>query len=279
MHKEKGDKMDLKQLEKEWSGKNGDQGEMQAKLWDKKAGEYKEKPIPTPKENPFLKQVYEEIEINENTRILDIGCGAGRFSLAFAKAGAQVIGTDVSSEMIVAAKELANRECLENVSFFHEDWSILDIEKMGFLKSFDLVFAHMTPAIADYGTLEKMCACSRNKCFLVKPSRRKDKILDGAFQAAGIEANKREMDSSVAMMFSYLWLKGYLPHVSYRDEVWEISQSLEEMLAWCIGRANLQGEVTWEQRGKMQAYLSDISKNGRITERTNTTIVTMSWCV
>lgn len=29
----------------------------------------------------------------------------------------------------------------------------------------------------------------------------------------------------------------------------------------------------------MQAYLSDISENGRITERTNTTIVTMSWCV
>ena len=174
---------------------------------------------------------------------------------------------------------MVEKEHLENVSFFHADWSSIDIEKMGFLKNFDLVFAHMTPAIADYYTLEKMCNCSRNKCFLVKPSRRNDRVLDGAFDAAGIEKNKKEVDSSVAMIFSYLWLKGYSPYISYRDEQWEISQSLEDMLAWCIDRANLQSEVTWEQRGKIQAYLSNISKNGRITERTNTTIVTMSWCV
>ena len=63
---------------------------------------------------------------------------------------------------------------------------------MGFLKNFDLVFAHMTPAVADYHTLEKMCNCSKNKCFLVKPSRRSDMVLDGAFQAAGIEKNKKK---------------------------------------------------------------------------------------
>ena len=101
--------MNLEQLEKEWSKKDNRQGELQAKLWDKKAGQYKEKTIPTPEENPFLKQVYEEIQIDEHTRILDIGCGAGRFSLALAKSGAQVTGTDVSSEMIMAAKELAEK--------------------------------------------------------------------------------------------------------------------------------------------------------------------------
>lgn len=245
--------MDLKQLEKEWSKGDIGQGELQAKIWDRKAEQYKEKPIPNPEENPFLKQIYEEMQIDEHTRILDIGCGAGRFSLALAKTGAQVTGTDVSSEMIMAAKELAEKEHQKNVSFFHADWSSMEIEKM--------------------------CNCSKNKCFLVKPSRRSDMVLDGAFQAAGIEKNKKETDTSVAMIFSYLWLKGYSPYISYRDEVWEIGQSVEDMLAWCIDRANLQGEVTWEQRGKMQAYLSDISENGRITERTNTTIVTMSWCV
>ena len=81
-------------------------------------------------------------------------------------------------------------------------------------------------------------------------------------------------------IFSYLWLKGYSPYISYRDEVWEIGQSVEDMPGMVVLTGQiLQGEVTWEQRGKMQAYLSDISENGRITERTNTTIVTMSWCV
>ncbi len=41
--------MNLEQLEKEWSKKDNRQGELQAKLWDKKAGQYKEKTIPTPR--------------------------------------------------------------------------------------------------------------------------------------------------------------------------------------------------------------------------------------
>ena len=103
-----------------------------------------------------MKQVYEEMQIDEHTRILDIGCGAGRFSLALAKSGAQVTGTDVSSEMIMAAKELAEKEHQKNVSFFHADWSSMEIEKTGiFGKILNLVFAHMTPAVADYHTLEK----------------------------------------------------------------------------------------------------------------------------
>lgn len=34
--------MDLKQLEKEWSKKDNGQGELQAKIWDRKAEQYKE---------------------------------------------------------------------------------------------------------------------------------------------------------------------------------------------------------------------------------------------
>ena len=102
------------------------------------------------------------MQIDEHTRILDIGCGAGRFSLAFAKEEAQVTGTDVSPEMIRAARELADKEQLKNVEFINSDWSELDVEQAGFSQKFDLVFAHMTPAVSDYDTLEKMCACARN---------------------------------------------------------------------------------------------------------------------
>lgn len=96
--------MNLEELRKEWTKKDPERGVLQAKLWDKRAGEYKERPIPTAQEHPFLKRVYEEVEIRPEMKILDIGCGAGRFSLAFAKEEAQVTGTDVSPEMIRAAR-------------------------------------------------------------------------------------------------------------------------------------------------------------------------------
>lgn len=271
--------MDLEELRKEWTKKDPERGVLQAKLWDKRAGEYKERPIPTAQEHPFLKQVYEEVEIRPEMKILDIGCGAGRFSLAFAKEGAQATGTDVSPEMIRAARELADREQLENVEFINSDWSDLDVEQVGFSQKFDLVFAHMTPAVSDYDTLEKMCACAKKDCYLVKPSRRKDMVLDAAFEAAGISGNREETDTSVARIFSYLWMKGYEPYLGYRDEIWEHSRTIEDMLAWCTDRAELQGKVTSEQKEKMKECLLQYSENGKISERITTTIVTIHWCV
>ena len=53
-----------------------------------------------------------------NKRILDMGCGSGRFSFAFAKLGAgQVIGIDVCSAGIQRARRLAQSEGLRNLEF------------------------------------------------------------------------------------------------------------------------------------------------------------------
>ena len=112
-----------------------------------------------------------------------------------------------------------------------------------------------------------------------KAFQTEDRVLDGAFEAAGISGNREETDTSVARIFSYLWMKGYEPYLGYRDEQWEISKYMEDMLAWCTDRAELQEKVTSEQKEKMKECLLQYSENGKIPERTNTTIVTMSWCV
>jgi 2-polyprenyl-3-methyl-5-hydroxy-6-metoxy-1,4-benzoquinol methylase len=41
-----------------------------------------------------------EISANQQTRILDIGCGTGRHAIELAKHGYQVIGIDLSIAMI-----------------------------------------------------------------------------------------------------------------------------------------------------------------------------------
>lgn len=46
-------------------------------------------------------------------RLLDIGCGAGREALGFARAGFRVVGIDVAPRMIEAARANAGREGLE----------------------------------------------------------------------------------------------------------------------------------------------------------------------
>ena len=43
----------------------------------------------------------------QNRRILDVGCGAGRYTVEFARRGAEVVGVDFSEEMIRMARERA----------------------------------------------------------------------------------------------------------------------------------------------------------------------------
>ena len=66
-----------------------------------------------------------ERHVKPGGRILDIGCGAGREALAFARAGFHVVGIDVAPRMIEAARANAEREGL-NITFRVQSATDLD---------------------------------------------------------------------------------------------------------------------------------------------------------
>ncbi|MFO1020777.1 MAG: class I SAM-dependent methyltransferase [Planctomycetales bacterium] len=84
-------------------------------------------------------------------RILDAGCGGGRYSKIAGEAGAPVIGADHTSAVEKAARLCAH---LENVSFIQADLKHLPLEP----ESFDFVFSigvmhheANTPCVLDAG--------------------------------------------------------------------------------------------------------------------------------
>ena len=96
-----------------------------------------------------------------------------------------------------------------------------------------LVFAHMTPAVCDFATLEKLLSCAKKHCFLVKPARRTDKVQDEAFAQAGVPLQRAQMDDMIQNTFAFLWMMGICPEVTYRDEIWQIRRTTEDMTQWC----------------------------------------------
>lgn len=56
-----------------------------------------------------LDRIWQELGLRPGARLLDAGCGSGQFSLALAARGVQVIGIDLSPEMIRLAQENAAR--------------------------------------------------------------------------------------------------------------------------------------------------------------------------
>lgn len=269
--------MDLRQLQKEWRNDGLKNGELQGRIWDAKAEEFAEKPLPDLQTDPFLKRVQEKVTLNRDVSVLDIGCGAGTYALALAGTVKEAVGTDVSAKMIDAARRRAEALSLTNTRFLVRNWASTDVEELGDGKRFSVVFAHMTPAVCDYPTLEKMLACAAEHCFLVKPVRRKDSVQDQAFSLVGITKQTEQMDEIVLNTFAVLWMKGYCPEISYRDTVWKNIRTAAETAQWCIERAKLQKQLTLEEEKKIRDYIDGISENETVTETVTTKIATIYW--
>jgi SAM-dependent methyltransferase len=84
----------------------------------------------TDQEVAFLLEL---LEVPAGGRVLDVGCGAGRHAVAFAKAGVSVTGVDVSERLLQVAAEAA-RDAGVAASFFE-----VDARQMPFEDEFDAV--------------------------------------------------------------------------------------------------------------------------------------------
>jgi SAM-dependent methyltransferase len=69
--------------------------------------------------NAFTKGTEQEVEyligalgLESGQRVLDVGCGPGRHSLALARRGFEVVGVDLSPDFVALARDHAAAECL-----------------------------------------------------------------------------------------------------------------------------------------------------------------------
>jgi 2-polyprenyl-3-methyl-5-hydroxy-6-metoxy-1,4-benzoquinol methylase len=62
----------------------------------------------------------DELNLSNNSQILDVGCGAGRHSLELARRGFQTVGIDISSGLIDVAKAIARKENLDANFYIHD---------------------------------------------------------------------------------------------------------------------------------------------------------------
>lgn len=84
-------------------------------------------------------------------KILDLGCGNGRYSIIFAKMGAKVIGIDISPHQLEIAKRVNSHP---NINYVQGDVSDLSDIKSG---TIDLVFMNLViPDINQVSKIDKL---------------------------------------------------------------------------------------------------------------------------
>jgi SAM-dependent methyltransferase len=263
--------MDIQEIRSRWSRPVHD-AQANIAAWDDMAGSFGKAPLPAWDKDPFLMQLDREVAFSREMTVLDIGCGAGCYGIAIAGRVGRVVGIDISPKMLEYAKRRATEENIGNISFICGDFCDVAIEG-----KFDLVFAHMTPAVADAAAFEKMLSLASDYCYLVKPTRRTDSILDPLKAIAGGKPRPDSFDEGLLYAFMLLWQSGRLPSLSYRPSVWESSRDIDEAKSWYLNRLSTYHSISPEAREKILAYLDAAASGGRIAERTVSTIATRSW--
>lgn len=265
----------LEDIREKWTSSRGGDRDAEIAAWDSVADSYERDESVSFATDPFLQFMQEKVELSLDMDVLDVGCGAGAYACEVAKRVHQVTGVDFSKRMIAAAHGRSQRKGVENVLFEECDWQRCDEE--AYRGKYDVVFAHTTPAVADYETLMKLMRASRRYCFFCMPARRKDEVLDALRKIAGIE--KRNQDVSAAYAFDTVWLNGFDPEIRYTKTVWKSSRSVSQAEQWYLGRLNGARQLGDDQQKKVREYLASIAIEGQVNETIHTTLVSFFWQV
>lgn len=90
-----------------------DRKEQIVHYWEKRSESFLEQrrsELANPIAKRWMKEIEKQIPVGRRLKILDVGCGAGFFSILLAKEGHEVFGIDLTPEMIENAIQLAEEE-------------------------------------------------------------------------------------------------------------------------------------------------------------------------
>jgi SAM-dependent methyltransferase len=244
-------------------------------LWDSMAKDYSPEAVSF-EDDPSLGILKRNGMFGPGSRVLDVGCGSGSYAFALAPRCAEVVGIDISPRMIGLAREHAQAAKVGNASFECAEWREAGLEGVGYAGAFDLVIAHMTPAVQDSGSFEKLSAASRAWCAWAKPIRRIDPVSDRARSIVGMGAGPGG-DDGIVNAFAVLYLRGLEPRIEYWPESWTHRKTVDEARDLYVNRMRTMRDITDEEEGKVMDYLRSIAVDGIIAETVEMTAATLYW--
>ncbi|UPA29362.1 class I SAM-dependent methyltransferase [Terrisporobacter glycolicus] len=266
--------MDINEIRLKWGLKNQDK-EANINLWDEKADYFGNYKILTRENDEFIKILKDENLIKNNFKVLDVGCGGGKYTLSLSKECNHIYGVDLSPKMIYYANENKRKFNINNASFICADWHELNIKKSNLYKKFDLVFASMTPAIQSAFTLEKMNEASKKYCALRVNIKRNDTVYDKLRKIVNVSDDEQNLNFLYAI--NMLFLQGYMPKINYEYKNWIYKEPLEKAYNTYIKKIKTIRKINDDEESKIKQFLKDTSHNGCVEEEINSTIATLIW--
>ena len=263
-----------------------DRPDHSAKKWDQRAEawekERREKQKGEARVRSAVAYLEEQGLLRPDFQVADVGCGPGRFAVAFARRVRWVAGFDLSPRMIHYGLEYARREGVANLTLQALDFQTLEVEAAGLRRAFDLVFSSLTPAVHGQAGLEKMMDMSRAYCCNITHLYHRNSICRQLQEEVfGIPPVSPWGGRWFYSLFNLLLLRGYLPQTSY-DRQLEARRFVpsQDYAAMLLERVLPPAERTEKNQARILAWLqAHTDGEGMLTETSEACYGRILWDV
>jgi SAM-dependent methyltransferase len=212
-------------------------------------------------------------------RVIDIGCGVGKYGTYLAELGYDVTLTDISGEML--------RHAGENMAKYSTPWAVYRCdfnEATGkepvFADGFDLAISTMSPAIHDAETVKKMSAMTRGWCFLARFYDWEQPFRDQLMKELGLVPRRAfdDLHADCASMIRAVSAAGYVPLTRYVDYNWADPRTPEQMADY-MGRTYFVGDENREELIQKTLRLAErhAGADGNVIDNVNTRVAWIYW--
>lgn len=254
---------------------------MDAAKWDKQAGDYQrvfESGI-SEYNRRLLDFLLGSGMLRPGCRVLDVGCGVGKYGSYFAALGCDVTLNDISAEML--------RRAEENMKPFTTPWrtvlgDFLTLEASALAPAgpFDLSISTMSPAIRDLATVKKLSSLTHGWCLVTNFVSWSQPLRDRFYSSLGYEPAQSMAGGldSIGELEQAVALAGYRPSLRYEDYNWQDERRAEEAARYLIRRHPAMDEEDpelFKRAVETAAGLCD--DKGIFLDRVFTKVAWLSW--
>lgn len=212
-------------------------------------------------------------------RVLDVGCGVGKYGTYLAELGCDVTLTDISGEML--------RRASENMAKYTTPWAVYRCdfnEASGdepvFAGGFDLSISTMSPAIHDVKTVLKMSAMTRGWCFLARFREWEQPFRDRLLRELGAEPRRMfdDLEGDVDALTASVAEAGFSPLVKTVDYCWSDRRTPEQAADYML-RRYFENEAEPERlrAGLLRAAERLSGPDGFVVDDVNTRVAWIYW--
>ncbi len=218
--------------------------------------------------------------LSPGCRVLDIGCGVGKYGTYFAQLGCDVTLTDISDKMLQRAGE--------NMARFESPWTTYCCDfndatgdEDVFSRGFDLSISTMSPAVHDAETVRKMSRMTHGWCFAARFYDWQQPFRDRLMRAMGLEprpAFDSDLKADCADLVRAVSEAGYEPQVKYVDYNWSDKRSADEMADYMCRSYFADSDDKESVRLKALALLKEMcDADGTVNDNVNTKVMWIYW--